>query len=95
MRTTIWKFPLTLVNGPQLIQMPMDAVVRRVAMQGDSPCVWAEVDPESDRLTREFVVVGTGHRLPQGLFRYVGSCDHGVFVWHVYMNPRDADNGPG
>lgn len=86
MRTTIWKFPLQLKDGIQLVAMPKDAVVRRFAMQLETVCFWAEVDPLSDGVQHEFVIVGTGHRLPGGLFRYVGSCDDGPFVWHLYMN---------
>jgi hypothetical protein len=81
---TIWKFPLKLVDGRQPIQMPCDAVLLHVAMQGDSPCIWAMVDPENARMPRGFAVVGTGHRIPNGS-SYVGTCQHGdALVWHVF-----------
>jgi len=86
MRTTIWKYPLASQNGLQLIPMPSDSVVLRFGLQDDQPYVWAEVDPESEQAMKEFVIVGTGHKLPQGLFRYIGSCEDGPFVWHLYAN---------
>lgn len=86
MRTTIWKYPLASQNGLQLIRMPSDSIVLRFAMQDGGPCVWAEVDPEAETIMKEFVIVGTGRKLPAGLFRYVGSAEDGPFVWHLYAN---------
>lgn len=90
MRTTIWKYPLATQSGLQMVSMPRDSVVRRFAVQDGSPCVWAEVDPTAAQVIQEFVIVGTGHQLPGGLFRYVGSCDDGPFVWHLYVNASDS-----
>lgn len=86
MRTTIWKFPLRIEGRLQTAYMPHDSVVLRFAIQRGCHYVWAEVDPESKKVLKEFVIVGTGGALPGGLFCYVGTCDDGLFVWHLYMN---------
>jgi hypothetical protein len=80
----IWKFPLRLSGGEQLVRtMPADAVPVRFAMQGETPTLWCIVEPENSMIDRHFVVLGTGHPIPNGS-RYLGSCDHGDFVWHAF-----------
>lgn len=86
MRNVIWKFPLRLTDGWQLISMPHDCVMRRFAMQSGVPCLWAEVTADASRVANRFAIVGTGHQLPDDpARRYVGSCEDGPFVWHLYQ----------
>lgn len=83
---TIWKFPLRFTRGGESIlvrTMPADAVPLRFSMQDDIPTVWCLVDPENALIDRRFSIVGTGHEVPNGT-SYIGSCDHGPFVWHMF-----------
>jgi hypothetical protein len=42
---TIWKFPLG-AKDHQLVEMPPDAKILAVQVQGGKPVLWALVDPE-------------------------------------------------
>jgi hypothetical protein len=47
--------------------------------------VWAIHDDQGDRLPRHFRIFGTGHPLPDGRLRHVGTAfaDGGELVWHL------------
>lgn len=83
----IWKFPLKFTAGWQPVRLPVGAIPVRFGIQNDTPCLWAEVDPEAKPVIRNFAVYGTGHAIDDDT-RYVGSCDHGPFVWHLFEQWR-------
>lgn len=86
---TVWKFPLSL-DGPTVILVPSTALVILAALDPltGAPAIWLELDPESPRKERRFVIYGTGHPIegdggyPSDL--HVGSAIDGQFVWHIY-----------
>lgn len=78
---TIFKYPMQLDD--RSLALPRGAVIRRFAMQHGVPTVWAEVDSNAPTVTRRVQIFGTGHPLPEGAV-YLGSCDHGQFVWHLF-----------
>lgn len=82
---TVWKFTMA-VTDRQVLNMPAGAQLLDVQMQGDDPCLWALVDPEADRLPRQFRIAGTGHKLPADPGRYVATfqMNHGALVFHVF-----------
>ena len=90
MSWTIWKFPLAL-EVEQTVEVPQNAKFLHVAYQDGLPTVWAEVDPDLPREPRTFVIVGTGHRVPETGGptgkppAYVGTVLRGAFVWHIYV----------
>lgn len=86
---TIWKFPIAIGEITE-IELPRLA---RVGMAGldpatGSPAIWVELDPEAPRVTRRFLIYGTGHPIEgDGGYAsdlYVGSLMDRAFVWHVY-----------
>lgn len=85
----IHKYPLRLGGETNNISMPKGAQLLHVAAQ-ETPvyeaqvCVWALVDPKERVVTRQFLIVGTGHPVPAG--KYVGTAlmDGGALVWHVF-----------
>lgn len=83
---TIWKFPLDLLDR-QTVEMPLPAEPLTVQLQGNGPqmaaCLWAEVDPEGEKVRIEIAMIGTGHPLPDGL-RYISTIQFGALVWHFY-----------
>lgn len=79
----IWKYPLALVDHMQVVIMPTGAEVLSVAIQHGVPTLWAQVDTKPI-CTRLFVVVGTGHRLPEVPLKFIGTVIDGRFVWHVF-----------
>lgn len=86
MSTVIYKYPLKL--GATTLTMPLVADILCVQIQNHLICLWAEVaDPDGPSKSREFVVLGTGHDIPEraGTSRmYIGTVQHNEFVWHVF-----------
>lgn len=80
---TIYKYTVTRVPFQNKIEMPKDASILCVNMQGMDFCMWALVDTEMEKEEREFEIVGTGWELDVNM-SYVGTCfaNHG-FVWHI------------
>lgn len=83
---TIWKFPLQ-VQDVQVVQMPLPAQVLCVQPQGDGVCLWAEVDPNGERVNIEIAIIGTGHPIPDEAHkRYVNTFQMhgGTLVFHAF-----------
>jgi hypothetical protein len=84
--TTIWKFPLTVVDE-QSVKMPAGARILCVQMQGGLPCLWAEVNTSAPMRARSIVIHGTGNPMPaesECVRSYIGTFQSGPFVWHAY-----------
>lgn len=83
---TIWKFPLKMTDR-QIVEMPLPAKLLCVQLQGRNPneaaCLWAEVDPEGEKVRIEIAMIGTGHPLPDGM-RYISTMQYGALVFHFY-----------
>lgn len=81
----IWKFPLPVIDMP-VIDMPAGAKVLTVAMQRDTLCVWATVDPNRSQENRWFCVRGTGHTMTGAEGDYIGTVmlEQGALVFHVF-----------
>lgn len=92
---TIWKFELDLSNGNvSQIEMPADAATISAGVQGETFVVWALVDPDAPRVTRRFVIHGTGHPVLKEVTETftAGIQDHPVevlasFINTVFMGP--------
>lgn len=78
---TIWKY--TLPDGYGTLNVPEGGHARHFAMQGSVPTVWVEVDDSKPPQPRTFFVIGTGHEIKSPA-AYVGTCQGGPFVWHLY-----------
>ena len=96
-KVVVWKFTLAVQDGLQLVCIPQGALIRWVAMQGRTLCLWVECDPDrkAPHEDRFFVVHGTGQPFVPGdqykgdgshtvTEAYVGTVLDGSFVWHVY-----------
>jgi hypothetical protein len=80
----IYKYEI-LTDGKLLL--PNGAIVRKVAAQGDSIFLWAEVDPDRSRLERCFEVFATGQEITEGMGIdrvYLDTLFIGAYVCHVY-----------
>jgi hypothetical protein len=94
---TVWKFPLTslsIVGSPRtIIKAPGLGHTVLVGSQYREWYAWCEVDTDKREYAREFLVVGTGHPMPdddEG-FIHVGSWQDEPFVWHAYQRPALVD----
>lgn len=82
---TIWKFPFPIEDEITLT-MPEGARVLAVQMQGNTPCLWALVDPDAPTKPCRFRLFGTGHPVPEGLGNFIGTFQMmgGGLIWHLF-----------
>jgi len=83
---TVYKYPVE-INEMFTIELPEDAEILDVQLQGNYPTLWALLDTESPTVKRVFRLAGTGHPIPSieilehiGTFQMAG----GTLVWHVF-----------
>lgn len=88
----IWKFPIPFLDAAERltdrpeITMPVGSKLLTAQMQGDTPTVWALVDPEKPAAPRRLAIIGTGQdvRDDVAVDRYVGTYQAGPYVFHVF-----------
>jgi hypothetical protein len=80
---TIWKYEFSIIDGEQSAEMPKGADIVHVGNYAGVLCAWAVVAPSSAKVTRRFVVHGTGHPIETGE-QYLGTAQIGPFVWHLF-----------
>jgi hypothetical protein len=85
MNRAVWKYEVEVKGTTSVIYMPRAAVIVHVGHQSPAwVTFWAEVDQDAPLEQRVFQVVGTGHRVRDGL-RYVGTTmPIPDLVWHLY-----------
>lgn len=89
----VWKYPLRM-GGSFTLQMPSGARPVRVAMQAGDPHMWAIVESEAEREDRVFCIYGTGHPIGSTpATHYVGTFEHGPFVWHLFEELQAEKDG--
>ena len=82
---TVFKYELA-----SEIEMPEGAEILSLHSQRDMAYIWALVNPEARMIKRHFLILGTGHPVPQdGELRkekFVGTIlvQHGSLVFHVW-----------
>jgi hypothetical protein len=83
---SVWKYEI-VIGGTHFHDMPKGARILHVGHPSPLAIVvtfWAEVDPAAEIESREFLVFGTGHPIPDG-YGYVGTDDSaGDLIWHLY-----------
>lgn len=78
----IYKYPLKL--GVTELQVPYSCKVLSVQMQGDTPTLWAMVDPEGLPRSLKVHCIGTGQEVPKHTF-HIGTVQDGAYVWHFFV----------
>lgn len=96
---TIWKYNFEMSNrkigalGSMVswkeiyeIMIPKNGDVLAIRTQHDKPAMWVQVDPEEPKEIRKFIIVGTGHSIPDGTKSYLGMffLNSGNYVGHIY-----------
>lgn len=83
----IWKYELD-VTDDQYVPMPKGAKPLSVGVQGITPVMWAEVDPNAPTVKVHVRILATGEQIPdteqQAAMQFVGTFQVGGFVGHVY-----------
>jgi hypothetical protein len=83
---TVYKYEI-YPDEPE-ISIHKDAKVLTAAFQGNTFCLWAEVDTENEYENRNIHMFGTGHKIPCEMgvdYQYIatGFMDNGL-VFHAY-----------
>lgn len=83
---TIFKYDLRLGENGVITQE--GALFRHFAQQDGQLRLWLEVDSTKESALRNYVIVGTGHKIPR-YAEYRATCFAGPFpehpfVWHLY-----------
>jgi hypothetical protein len=82
---TIYKYPIE-IKDQQKIQVHLDCKFLYAGLDNNNtPCVWAEVDTESQKFWRVINIFGTGNPMPNPVGQYLNSFNQNPFVWHVYI----------
>lgn len=86
----VWRYRVGL-DGPEEIGLSGDPVAVGNVPGSDGIEFWAEHDDAQRFARRTFLVVGTGHRIPDAAV-YVGTAPRTPegLVWHLYEIPGDA-----
>lgn len=88
----IYKYPVTITEKPQPLELPRTAKILHVGMQSTQLVLWAEVDPNEPLVRRTVTVIATGQPFPRGLGSdnpgdHVGTVFDGPYVWHIFISP--------
>jgi len=86
---SIWKYPVEGGTDIIHIEMPKDAEIISMQVQHGTPCIWAIVDDNNEKVDRVFEIIGTGHSLPE--LRYLErkfidtfQVNGGSLVFHLF-----------
>lgn len=81
----IYKWTL-IVTDRQTLQLPKNAAILTVQMQGERPQLWARIDTDAELETRVIHIYGTGHSMPKDAGQYIATfqCHEGSLVFHVF-----------
>lgn len=75
----------------QPLKIPRESQILRVEATRDTVEFWFEIDDEWEFAERYFVIVGTGHEIPEGaIYRGTAARTPDGFVWHIYETPEGA-----
>jgi len=79
-----YKIDLNAYQQKTVVVAPDPQRVTLFAAQGSVLFVWVEVFQDRPEKAAEFVVYATGQEIEEG-DSWVGSCQAGAFVWHLYQ----------
>jgi hypothetical protein len=83
---TIHKFVLT--EDKEEIELPDNAEILTVQNNRGKLCMWVKLDPIAPKIKRYFQIIGTGHKLSDIYYKYIGTVQldraEYTLVWHVF-----------
>lgn len=82
---TIHKYPLKIERYGKIL-IPSDSWICHVGLDPNgTPCLWAEVNTDSEMKEMTYHVIGTGFECPDDGSEYRATFIYGSFVGHVYI----------
>lgn len=97
MNGNIYKFQLNYDEGITVLHTHRIIRPLSVQMQNMVPCLWAEVDEDSEQIEYIVLALGTGHGLNHTMEYvainyedaiYCGTVQEGPYVYHIYLYER-------
>jgi hypothetical protein len=88
----IWKYPI-FIRQEQIIDMPLDAKILTVQLQGDFAVLWALVETNNPIEGRIIVTLMTGESandLPEDS-SYIGTYQKDELVYHIFERLNALD----
>ena len=82
----IYKYPFPVDENFKIV-FPKDAIILCAQIQHGTPCMWAIVNPDGEIVTREFTVMGTGHKRDDiDSLNYIDTfqLEGGSLIWHLF-----------
>lgn len=80
---TIWKLVIPHDIYP-VLNMPENADILCVQMQHNYPTIWFTAESNDPIVSRRFLIVGTGHEMPDKPMNYIGTWQLNSFVFHLF-----------
>lgn len=71
-------------------ELPLTEDAKILAIQNQNAVItlWVLLDPKAPRVTRTFIIVGTGQPLrDEEVKQYIGTVQIRPFVWHIFEIP--------
>ena len=86
---TIYKYEVGL--GDTNVQIPKGGVVLSAQEQGETICIWVQLDDSNPVEGRVFEVFGTGHPISNGERIFIGTIQlmGGLLIFHVFEKVFD------
>jgi len=93
----VFKYPMVPRDEVTML-LPKGAEILTIQTQGETPCLWALVDPEQQDEPRRFRIAGTGHPINGGLaegweWRYIDTFQlaGGALIFHAFAGVQVVD----
>jgi hypothetical protein len=81
MEKVIWKYQVK----PRFdLDLPEDALVLSVQVQGEEAQMWVLLDPEAPKVKRTFDAIPTGRRFDASHMHYIGTFQMDWMVFHLF-----------
>jgi len=81
----VWKYRIK-IEPNQTIEMPFGSQILSFQTQYGIPSIWVLSNPEAEMISRNFRLVGTGHKIEEGGLQYIGTVQllEGEIVYHLF-----------
>lgn len=83
-------FKYALEGADSNIMLPIGSRIIDFQFQGDTPCVWAIVNPyQKKEQGFRLIIQPTGKHFDGSRYRYIGTAHKPPFVWHLLEDTLD------
>ncbi len=82
----VYKWPIPLTHRFSL-QMPQGSIILTAQLQGETPVIWALVDPTKPEEQKNFALLETGQTFDEGVLHYIATFQFvsGRSILHLFQ----------